>query len=212
MGSAQQLNTLHVRYIQTPDNDVFAEIYALTKPARDMNRRKVIASGCGDEADAQTVFDDVITKMVYDDKITDFERTLNKRLRTKRIDLLRGSVRKRARQCSLDEMYEGEAEGTPMPAAALGRMKTESAELDYINAKKETDQRQLIDFFSRSCKTDTATTTIVEAFLIAPDSASPNAIAKSIGLHHETVNRKLLSLGRRYDANRFGDRREYLAI
>lgn len=203
-----KLNMLHVQYLGCEDarsrNDVFAEIYALTKRARDINRSQVTTSGYGDEADAQTIFDDVIVKMLRDSRITDFERTLNRRLKTKRIDLLRGTSRRRTRQCSLEELIEG----APTPAT----LQVSGIDKEVFHRKKETDQRQLIDFLLRSAKTDATTTTIVEAFLIAPLSASPNAIAKSIGLHHETVNRKLLSLGRRYDANRFGDRREYLAI
>jgi DNA-directed RNA polymerase specialized sigma subunit len=87
-----------------------------------------------------------------------------------------------------------------------------SAEDCVIEKKKKADQISLIDFFQRSCKTDATTTAIVEAFLLAPASASPNAISKSIGLHHETVKRKLTALSRRYDANRFGDISDYLAV
>jgi hypothetical protein len=211
-----KLNMLHARYIASPDrrsrNEVFTEIYAATKKERNINRSRVTASGYGDEADAQTVFDDVIFKMLGDTRITDFERTLNRRLRTKRIDLLRKVVRTRARQCSLDEMYEEESEGTPIPEEVLDKIKTVTAEQSYLDAKKETNQRQLIDFFSRSAKTDSTTTTIVAAFLKSDDNTSPNAIAKSLGLHHETVSRKLRSLSRLHDANRFGEYREYLAI
>ncbi|WP_068616504.1 sigma factor [Paenibacillus tuaregi] len=78
--------------------------------------------------------------------------------------------------------------------------------------KKEADQRQLIDFLIHSGPPDATTTAIVEAFKTAPASASDTAIAKSIGIHHETVKRKLRKLSRRYDANRFGDLNEYLAV
>lgn len=79
-------------------------------------------------------------------------------------------------------------------------------------AKKKADQRQLIDFLLQSGVPDATTTVIVEAILLAPASASDTAIAKSIGIHHETVKRKLRKLARRYDANRFGDINEYLAV
>ncbi|WP_433943657.1 hypothetical protein [Paenibacillus sp. SN-8-1] len=79
-------------------------------------------------------------------------------------------------------------------------------------AKKKADQRQLIDFLVHSGVPDAATIALVEAYLSAPPSASDTAIAKSIGIHHETVKRKLRKLARRYDANRFGDLDEYLAV
>ncbi|MDR9852951.1 sigma factor [Paenibacillus sp. VCA1] len=79
--------------------------------------------------------------------------------------------------------------------------------------KKEADQRQLIDSLvhSGSEAPDATTTAIVEAFLAQP-SASDAAIAKSLGIHPETVKRKLRKLARRYDANRFGNIYDYLAV
>lgn len=209
--SNEKLNSLHEEYVNSTDNrlrnDVFGEIYAETKRARDINRDKVLATGCGDEADAQVVFDEVIFKMVRDRSITDFERTLNRRLKTKRIDLLRSNVRKRTRQCSFDELLEQASEGAAtLNEEVLRGCSTE----EIVFTKKEADQRQLIDFFVNDpAKVDTVTTLIVTEF---SRHNSITALAKALGMHHEVVKRKLLALRRHYDANRFGDYHDYLAV
>lgn len=80
---------------------------------------------------------------------------------------------------------------------------------DYALRKKEADQRQLIDsLVNDPSQVDPITTLIVAEF---PKYKSITALAKALGLHHEVVKRKLTSLSRRYDANRFGDVRDYLA-
>ncbi|MNC49681.1 hypothetical protein D3C75_988770 [compost metagenome] len=87
---------------------------------------------------------------------------------------------------------------------------TEAAVFDRPNARKAHQLeliRSLVD------KTDSPTMSLVEAYL---DSANHDArrtqIAKSVGLHHKVADDKLRKLSRRYDANRFGDIHEYLAV
>jgi RNA polymerase sigma factor (sigma-70 family) len=91
-----------------------------------------------------------------------------------------------------------------------------TAEDEYFRRRhrKKADQRQLIDFLKTpdSGEPDTTTIALVEAYLLAPLDASETAIAKSLGLHHVTADRKLRKLSRRYDANRFGDVNDYLAV
>ncbi|MEC0328743.1 sigma factor [Paenibacillus macerans] len=78
--------------------------------------------------------------------------------------------------------------------------------------KKKADQRQLIDFLLHSGNPDATTIAVVEAYLAAPPSASDTAIAESIGIHHMSAKRSLRKLSRYYDANRFGDISDYLAV
>lgn len=80
--------------------------------------------------------------------------------------------------------------------------------IQRFSKKKEADKRQLIDFLLQSAKTDDVTTAIVTNF---SQHKSITALAKALGLHHEIVKRKLRSLSRHYDANRFGDINDYLA-
>lgn len=88
-------------------------------------------------------------------------------------------------------------------------VRTEEIVLERL---KEADQRQLIDSITRSVKTDTTMTSIIAAYETAHPSASPNAIAKTLGIHHETVNRKLRKLGRQFDSSRYGDIRDIIAV
>ncbi|MBJ6364203.1 sigma-70 family RNA polymerase sigma factor [Paenibacillus sp. GCM10012307] len=77
--------------------------------------------------------------------------------------------------------------------------------------KKEADQRQLIDFLVTKdpSQVDPETIDIISRFSQYP---SITALAKALGLHHEVVKRKLRRLARNYDANRFGDYRDYLIV
>jgi hypothetical protein len=81
--------------------------------------------------------------------------------------------------------------------------------IDKLGKKREDDQRQLIAFLSDPSQVDSDTTLIVSNF---SQHDSITALAKALGMHHETVKRKLRKLARRYDANRFGDINEYLAV
>lgn len=76
--------------------------------------------------------------------------------------------------------------------------------------KKKADQRQLIDFLVNDpTQVDRETRLIVSQF---SQYDSITALAKALGMHHEFVKRKLRKLSARYDANRFGDIYDYLAV
>jgi hypothetical protein len=203
-----QLNTIFTTY--KSGKTTFEEIYAATKVARDRNREIVVGQGYGDEAAALTLFDDVLLKLIQTDNIPDFERALNVRLRRRRIDLLRKTKRHRTKTKSLDEMVDGKDEDD---GAATPEVIRSDYDLEHdVLRKKEADHRQVIDFLIRDGNPDATTTVIVEAYLVALPSASDNAIAKSLGLHHQIVKRKLTALARKYDATRFGDISDYLAV
>lgn len=81
-----------------------------------------------------------------------------------------------------------------------------------LEKKKEADQRQLIDFLLDRAN-DPVTTLIVTKYAeLQNGTMSITALAKALGLHHELVKRKLRALSRYYDANRFGDYHDYLAV
>ncbi|MFC3345040.1 hypothetical protein ACFOHW_21980 [Paenibacillus abyssi] len=104
-----------------------------------------------------------------------------------------------------------EDEDAPTSEVAESGPSLEEYVIERMHRKKEADQRQLIDFLVNSDpdQVDPVTTLIVTKF---PQYPSITALAKALGLHHEVVKRKLRALSRRYDANRFGDYREYLAV
>lgn len=137
---------------------------------------------------------------------------LNGCLRKRSIDIIREKEGGHYRRFSLineGNSNDDDDEGAP----TSNQIRDEVAEVEprVINRmyrKKEADQRQLIDFLVNDpVKVDTVTTLIVTEFSKYP---SITALAKALGLHHEVVKRKLLALSRKYDANRFGDIRDYL--
>jgi len=175
-----------------------------------MNREVTRASGSGDEHDADSHFNDTFMELSKRDDLISFGATFSKALSLCQLEIGRGNGRRRKRfalAIDSDESEDNEvkkllylAEGYP------------SAEEIVFERLKEADQRQLIDSITRSVKTSTTMTSIIEAYETAPLNASPNAIAKSLGIHHETVSRKLRKLGRQFDMNRFGDIRDIIAV
>lgn len=81
------------------------------------------------------------------------------------------------------------------------------SECERIPNTTEVDQRQLIDSLCDPSQVDDVTTAIVTNF---PRYKNPNALAKGLGLHREVVDRRLRKLARNYDAELFGDYRDYL--
>jgi hypothetical protein len=78
-----------------------------------------------------------------------------------------------------------------------------------FNIKTKEDQRQLISFLTDPDKVDEITTLIVINF---DKFDSITALGKALGIHHETVKRKLRKLARNYDESIFGDYSDYLAV
>lgn len=60
-------------------------------------------------------------------------------------------------------------------------------------------------------KADEFTVAAVELILLKPN-ASLNSIASEMGVHHETLKRRLKRLAKNYDESRFGDLSQYLAV
>lgn len=75
--------------------------------------------------------------------------------------------------------------------------------------EKSPDKLQLIQALTE--KADEFTVAAVELILEKPN-ASLNSIASEMGVHHETLKRKLKRLAKNYDQSRFGDLSQYLAV
>lgn len=206
--SFEQLNKAADTYYATRSQDAFRVLYSEAQRVfQTQNRRRVCASGYGDRNDADSILNDVILKLIGKDSINGFGLWMATALKNARIDWLR-KEQTRGKRYELTINKDDEDAST---SEIKDELTTEDIVIESYK-KKEADQRQLIDFLSRSAKTDTTTTTIVTAYLFAPLDAKPTEIARSLGIHHETVKRKLRRLARRYDANRFGDVYEYLAV
>lgn len=212
--SIEQLNSLHAAYRAELTADAFNRMYRLAESMFGrMHRDSLISRGCRDEHSAQETFDNAIWELSERDDLLNFATTLSSALLRKRLMVFRGNGRRRKRiPGSLDETVANESGEYSPKYPTPEEPSAEEVAMPNLCRKKEDDQRQLIDFLKHSGKPDATTTAIVEAFLFAPPSASDTAIAESIGIHHETAKRKLRKLARQYDANRFGDVSDYLAV
>ncbi|MCU6709304.1 hypothetical protein M6D81_11360 [Paenibacillus sp. J5C_2022] len=206
-----KLNILYLKYRRGDAS--FAEVYKAAERQRKVTCHVVKKYFGFDEADALALFDDTIMDLLHQEKVhKNFEALLNSRLKSRRIDLLRkgNGLRKVESLNAIVEIAESKGAATPDALRSDFDLESEVIQIDTIRNRKA-DHLQVIDFL-RDCNPDATTTAIVEAMLSAPASASDNAIAKSIGMHHQTVKRKLTALSRYYDANRFGDYHDYLAV
>lgn len=212
-----KLNNYASTYFAHRSGDNFRNLY--DEAARlflGMHRQKVSRDRLGSDHDAVETFDDTLMDISSRHDIGDFGKTLSAALRKKRAMIGRTNRRRQTRyRTVIDEKVErDDGTYTPKYEAKTENKVVEDEVIGNVDKKKEADQRQLIDFLviSDSKEPDATTTDIVEAYRLAPPSAKDTAIAKSLGIHHETVKRKLRRLARRYDANRFGDYRDYLAV
>lgn len=212
----EKLNILWEEHRKFRRDETFNEIYAELEPQRSQNRRLVERSGYGDESDALTVFDEVLMRLIRSDNVKDFAKSLTTSLKNARTDFYRKETRRLAHVHNDINSASDDTDETPTSLELYAKTDddiVEQAVFDHMHKKKEADKRQLIDFLLCPARTvDTVTTLIVTRYNNASPKESDNAIAKSLGLHHETVKRKLHALSRRYDANRFGDISDYLAV
>lgn len=83
----------------------------------------------------------------------------------------------------------------------------ESDAIYRIEGKKDEDKRQLIHDLMKDA--DELTKAIV-SILSANPNVSYSKIGRTLGIHHETVRRRLAQLANNYDVNKYGDVSEYL--
>jgi hypothetical protein len=202
----EKLNKLANIYRTNKTNDAFHILYGELSDIREINRKLVISSRLGDTSDALIIFDDTLSRVL--DKEVEFGKFFQRSLNNARIDFFRKKQRERTRLSSLDAMITWDDYGASTPKVVQSDYNLED---DYFS-NKESDQRQLIGYLKWSVKTDAKMTSIINAYLNAPSDATKKSIADKVGIHPTTVQQKLLALSRRYDANRFGDIRDIIAV
>lgn len=199
-----KLNSIAVRHQDERSSRSFEELYRESvRVFKRGHRSKLSMSGYRNAADADEVFDSAFMRSADKPFLTNFGGLLSKALRNERLYFIRTETR-REKRLSLTLDVE------PAEDAPTFELVAEDNVEEEVMRKKEADQRQLIDFLVNDpSQVDHDTTLIVSQF---KQYDSITALAKALGMHHETVKRKLRKLSYRYDANRFGDVREYLAV
>lgn len=202
----EQLNMYYCRYRTSPTTYNFVDMYTEAKRLlRTLNRSKMRRSGYGDNDDADMVFNDVIMRMA-DRQVDDFGKALVRALSNGRIDHFRKEISRLKHVDSYTMVGDPDYEED----APTSNVIPEAPADEYVfNRKKNTeDQRQLISRILESAKIlfDPTTVTAVEG----PDSdhvtvtavneiksgANAFSVARSLGLQRNTVDRKILRLGR----------------
>lgn len=210
--SSLQLNSLAIAYRTERTDDAFRKLYELASAMfEQFHRDALFSKGCRDSHSAKESFDSAVLELSQRDDVGNFANALSAALRRKRLMLCRTLARRRNRfPGSLDET-EADDSGEYSPKYKMPEESSaEEIAIRELCEKKEGDQRQLITFLvADPTQVDRETNLIVSQF---SQYDSVTALAKALGMHHEIVKRKLRKLSRRYDANRFGDIREYLAV
>lgn len=210
--SSLQLNSLAVAYRTERTDEAFRKLYELASTTfEQLHRDSLFSKGCRDSHSAKESFDSAVFELSQRDDVGNFANALSAALRRKRLMLCRTLARRRNRfPGSLDET-EADEFGEYSPKYKMPEeISAEDAAIKELSAKKEDDQRQLIDFLVKDpTQVDRETSLIVSQF---SQYSSITALAKALGMHHEFVKRKLRKLSRSYDVNRFGDVNEYLAV
>lgn len=203
--SFAELNSKADIYYAAPTSFNFHDMYYEAAGVfKDTNRMGIVSHGAGDYNDADEIFDKVIFSLSRKRGIANFSRTMSSALKKERLQFFRNEHRRRNRyEMSIDDVESPNSdikdEATDVELIVISRLQ-----------RKEANQRRtLIDFLTDPDQVDSDTTLIVSSF---SQYESITALAKALGLHHEVVKRKLRRLSRRYDANRFGDIQEYLAV
>lgn len=207
----EKLNILSREHVKLKSGDTFNALY---KAAKEALYKMHVATVCNNpncrEEDALASFDDTFLKLA--DKITeedDFIMLLSRALKRDRHDLFKI----RRRHTSRFELKIDAEVVTEDSAPTLTVTDPTTPELTFFYKKREDEQRQLIAHLLDPSQVDATTIQLAEAYLADTDfNLSDLQIAKSIGVHHETAKRKLRKLIRRFDANRFGDIQEYVAV
>ena len=218
MTHSEKLNSLATVFSATQDQSAFEELHAAFK--QEWDRRKF--------ADAKRAKSDVHTiesmygvelwecARKYDPAKGDIVNLVNNAIRRRRIDILRSNTQKRKGRYQHVSINANDDSDAPTFEIAeefdtAYSSPTEEAVFREMFDKKEKDKVSLVSYLIESAKTtsDEATIKIIEMF---SQHKNPSTLAKALGMHHETVKRKLVRLSRHYDANRFGDIREYLAV
>lgn len=201
----EKLNNLAKLYADTRSNDAFSDLYAAILPEF---KRRWSRPGI-DPHDCEEAFHVALQELTrnWREENGDFLKMMNIRYKSRLTDRMRKSKRRSDNEYSIDVPTDDDAD----KVAALYEDKREDTELTVIKKMTDHGLQSVISHLLHPAKSDIATTVIVAALQFTPFT-TPNALGKAAGLNHEVVRRKLRALSRNYDASRFGDIHDYIAV
>ncbi|GAA0378891.1 hypothetical protein [Bacillus horti] len=191
-----ELNKMVLRYQRTGREDLFLEVYLTIRKQFDPFMH-VTAKKLGTDSNEilSLVHETMLRTVNQYSGDHDFEHFFNKSFRNAKRDFIRKKKnRERYELVNSDLIKES------------GRAYSIVAEEDTpISLVKE--QRKIISFLIERVEEPT-TRSIIHFF---PQYDSVTALGRALGLHHETIKRKLRRLSQGYDENRFGKITDYLS-
>lgn len=202
----EQLNMYYFRYRQEPSQTTFADVYReAVRLFLRLHRSKMRAAGYRDQDDADSVFNDVIMRQV-ERELDDLGKPLAVALNNARIDYYR---KEQTRAKYFDPYVRVEPRDYDDDApTSFAEPESPKDEYEFTRKKNTEEQRQLLSRILESAKIlfDPTTVAAVEGPGSDPvtvaavneikSGANAFSIARSLGLQRNTVERKILRLGR----------------
>lgn len=198
----EKLNNTANDYLETGNKDLLDDLY------RSICRSWRISTQRPDDC---SLFNEVFCKAVASFKGGDFVSLLSFCYKNAKRDRHRYMRVRKYREIPIQPMTDDDGSNQSDPNYLVSSFNLEEEVITKIFKKKEADKLILIDYLLESAKIqyDSTMTAIIEEF---PRHKTINALGKALGLSRNTVDRKLKSLARHYDGNRFGDIQDYLAV
>ncbi|MCR8843130.1 hypothetical protein NQ117_05510 [Paenibacillus sp. SC116] len=194
----EELDNLVVNYQEVNQQSVFEIIYEYVSVRWRKSIEYDVRFTSTNHHDVQAMYEDKMLKLLstYKKEIGHFENLLFSSITKGKYDLLR----KRSRRRKLEYYSKTEEE-----AATFLEVVDENTTTGFILSEKTKEQRELLSHLVADV--DDLTCEIVKLYLV---NDSYLAVGKLLGIEHKRVKRKIESLARRFDGNRFGDYRDYL--
>jgi DNA-directed RNA polymerase specialized sigma24 family protein len=192
-----QLNTVAATY-QSDPNGCLRQVYEMLDAFKRRYLQKANGRYMNDEHSFTEAFDTTLWRSLKAyDPVQDFLPFFSSNL--KRANVSR--IRKGGATKVTAEIYDCVSEDGSSMMESL-----EDPDQFEESVQKKRDQRELVS--NLLAVADELTRKICLNYAMYD---SENALSKALGIHHTAVRRSLARLSRRFDANRFGELRDYIA-
>lgn len=203
MQKSVSLNLLVSNYQCTKNELIFNEIYRIATNKWPAILRKLANKYYIDEADVESIANYKLYEVVltHDNSKGDFVHNLSRAIRRGCIDL----VRKKKLKDAFESLVPAKTDEDGNEVNPLESLATANAEEEIIeHIQKKSDQRQLIaDLLSFA---DDDTRESASAYMMY---GSFGEAAKLLGTNKMKISRQIKRLANHFDANQFGDYRDY---
>ncbi|MCY9760372.1 hypothetical protein M5X06_12665 [Paenibacillus alvei] len=194
------LNEKVMEYKRTGSQGLFSEIYReVSRPWKNFLMRDA-RFAMTDTQEIEALYDDKLLQVI--EKFDQARGNFISVLATAIANAVKNLRVKNARRYRMEVYAKGDEDEPTILDRPDVNVNVESRALSSIKTK---EQRELLSHLTVNL--DDLTCEVVKLYLV---NDSYLAVGKRLGIEHKRVKRKIESLSRRYDGNRFGDYRDYL--